>query len=50
MSLERSKRLAVAAAAVLAFTAFGLGSAHAQAFNVNNFSCSSTRRSASMST
>ncbi len=32
----------VALAAVLAFTAFGLGDAHAQAFNVNKFSCSST--------
>ena len=42
MSLERVKQAAVAAAAVLAFTAFGLGDAHAQAFNVNNFTCSST--------
>ena len=42
MSLERVKQAAVAAAAVLAFTAFGLGDAHAQAFNVNSFMCSST--------
>jgi hypothetical protein len=40
MSLERAKRAAVAAAAVLAFTAFGLGDARGQAFNVNEFSCS----------
>jgi hypothetical protein len=39
MSLEQAKWAAVAAAAVLAFTAF-LGDAHAQAFNVNQFSCS----------
>src|SRR5437016_4358036 len=42
MSLERVKQAAVAAAAVLAFTAVGLGDAHAQAFNVNSFMCSST--------
>jgi hypothetical protein len=41
MSLERAKRAAVAAAAVLAFTAFS-GNAHAQAFNVNKFQCSTT--------
>lgn len=40
MSLERAKRAAVAAAAVLAFIAF-LGDAHA-GFNVKNFSCSTT--------
>jgi hypothetical protein len=42
MSLERAKGAAVAAAAVLAFAAFGLGDAHAQAFNVNKFTCSAT--------
>ena len=42
MSLERAKRAAVAAAALLAFTAFGLGDAHAQSFNVNKFTCSAT--------
>jgi len=42
MSLERAKWAAVAAGAVLAFTAFGLGHAHAQAFNVNKFQCSAT--------
>src|SRR5215472_2559447 len=41
MSLERAKRAAVAAAAVLAFTAFS-GDARAQAFNVNKFTCSTT--------
>src|SRR5215472_1199198 len=41
MSLERAKRAAVAAAAVLAFTAFS-GDARAQAFNVNKFQCSAT--------
>ena len=41
MSLERAKWAAVAAAAVLAFTAFS-GGAHAQAFNVNKFQCSTT--------
>ena len=40
MSLERAKRAVVAAAAVLALAAFGLSDAHAQAFNVNQFSCS----------
>jgi hypothetical protein len=40
MSLERAKRAAVAAAAVLAFTAF-LGDAHA-GFVVKQFSCSTT--------
>src|SRR5215467_7610229 len=41
MSLERAKRAAVAAAAVLAFTAFGLGDAHA-GFVVKQFACSTT--------
>jgi hypothetical protein len=41
MSLERARWAAVAAAAVLAFTAF-LGDARAQAFNVNKFSCTAT--------
>jgi hypothetical protein len=41
MSIERAKWAAVAAAAVLSFTAF-LGDAHAQAFNVNKFQCSAT--------
>jgi hypothetical protein len=40
MSLEQAKRAAVAAAAVLAFTAF-LGDARA-AFNVKDFSCGTT--------
>ena len=40
MSLERAKRAAVAAAAVLAFTAFS-GDARA-AFNVKDFSCGTT--------
>ena len=42
MSVQRVKQAAVVAATVLAFTAFGLGDAHAQSFHVNNFSCSST--------
>jgi hypothetical protein len=41
MSLAHAKLAAVAAVAVLAFTAF-LGDARGQAFNVNKFSCSAT--------
>jgi hypothetical protein len=41
MSLKRAKRAAVAAATVLAFTAFGLGDARA-GFVVKQFSCSTT--------
>jgi hypothetical protein len=42
MSPKQAKLAFVAAAVVLAVTAFGRGDAHAQAFNVNKFSCSST--------
>ena len=42
MSLERAKRVAVAATAVLAFSAFGFGDARAQGFVVKQFSCTTT--------
>jgi Flp pilus assembly secretin CpaC len=42
MSLKQVKLAALAAAAALTLTALASGDASAQAFNVNNFSCSDT--------